>query len=89
MIEQCCLLWFGFLHIHQKDYLNLVWNCDKLEQVNGGCSWVNQFEIRDKCIEFVINVNGLVNDYNWGFISVNWCYVSERPQPKLHKQSKN
>ena len=38
MLEQYCVIYFGFLHIHQINYLQLAWNwCDEFEQVNGGC----------------------------------------------------
>ena len=38
MLEQCCVIYFGFPHIHQRNYLKLVWNCcDEIEQINGGC----------------------------------------------------
>ena len=42
MFEQYCVICFGFLHIHQRNYLKLVRHCcDRFEQVNGGClpSW--------------------------------------------------
>ena len=55
MVEQYCVIYFGFLHIHQRNYLKLVWNCcDEFEQVNGGYMYpaalVSQFEIKVKCI---------------------------------------
>ena len=37
MFEQCCVIYFVFLHIHQTNYFKLVWNwCDEFEQVDGG-----------------------------------------------------
>ena len=64
MLKQCCVIYFGFLHIHQRNNLKLVWNCcNDFEQVYGGCliSYIlncmseSQFEIKDTFIEFVIN----------------------------------
>ena len=66
MLGQYCEIYCGFLHIHQWNYLKLVWNCcDEFEQLNGGrlmsyvfnysTAWVNQFEIKDTYIKFAIN----------------------------------
>ena len=36
MLEQYCVIYFGLLHIHQRNYLKLGWNCcDEFEKVNG------------------------------------------------------
>ena len=38
MLEQYFVICFGFLHIHQRNYLKSVWSWyDEFEQVNGGC----------------------------------------------------
>ena len=38
ILEQYCVIYFGFLHIYQRNYLQIVWNCcDEFKQVNGGC----------------------------------------------------
>ena len=37
-LEQYCVVYFGFLPIHQRNYLKLVWDwTDDFEQVNVGC----------------------------------------------------
>ena len=37
MLEQFCVLYFGFLYFYQKNYYKLVSNCcDEFEQVNLG-----------------------------------------------------
>ena len=38
MLVKYCVIYFGFLHIHERNNLELGRNCcDEFEQVNGGC----------------------------------------------------
>ena len=51
MLVQCCVIYFGFLHNHQINYLKLVWNgYGKFEQVNGGCLISYVSKCRDESI---------------------------------------
>ena len=69
MLEQCYVIYFGFLHIYQRNYLKLVWTCcDAFEQVNGGCliSYVfncmggfviNNVSLQGKNVKTKLNLN--------------------------------
>lgn len=39
-LEQYCVFYFEFVHIHRKNYIKLVWS---------------QFEVNETCIEFFIS----------------------------------
>ena len=51
MLEQYCVIYFWFLHIHQLNYLTLVWNwCDEFELVNSACLTSCEFNCIDESI---------------------------------------
>ena len=68
MLEQYYVIYFGFFHIHQRNYIKLVWNrSDKFEQVNGGCLMSNVFN----CIsESIWNQRHVYWIYDWNCLTV-------------------